>query len=134
MNDIVLSKWHEFIQTPREELLDEILAEDVIFYSPVVWTPQRGKMITKLYLMAAAQVFSKSNSGFTYLREVVAGKQIILEFEVEIEGITINGVDMIELNETGKITSFKVMVRPLKAVNKLHEKMMEMLQQFGFSK
>jgi hypothetical protein len=127
MNNIVLNKWHDFVNNPQDHLLDEILDEDVVFYSPVVWTPQKGKMITKLYLLAAAQVFSKSESGFKYLYEVVSGSHMVLEFEVELEGITINGVDILELNKAGKIQSFKVMVRPLKAVQKLHEKMMEML-------
>ena len=128
-----LAKWHTFVQSPKAEILNEILAEDVVFHSPVVWTPQRGKMITITYLMAAAQVFI-AGGGFRYIREVANDQHVILEFETEVEGITINGVDMMELNGEGKIHSFKVMVRPLKAVNKIHEKMAEMLEKSAMNK
>jgi hypothetical protein len=129
-----LEKWHTFFKTQNVKILDELLAEDVVFYSPVVWTPQKGKMTTKAYLLAAAHVFLNGDQDFNYIREVVNDKHIILEFETVLDGITINGVDMIEINDSGKIQSFKVMVRPLKAVNKLHEKMAEMLQKMSFLK
>lgn len=134
MTKKVLEKWHHFFQTQNVKILDDLLAEDVVFYSPVVWTPQKGKMITTAYLFAATQVFLNGDQEFQYIREVVNGQHIILEFETVVEGITINGVDMMEINEEGKIKSFKVMVRPLKAVNKLHEKMAEILQKLSSMK
>lgn len=123
-----LKNWHTFLETGNPKILDELLANEVIFYSPIVWTPQEGKQITKLYLMAALEVFGGENADFKYVNQVVDNNQFILEFITLIDGVTVNGVDMIELNDDGKIISFKVMVRPLKAINKVHEKMGEMLE------
>jgi DNA-dependent RNA polymerase auxiliary subunit epsilon len=123
-----LKNWHTFLDTKNPRILDELLANEVIFYSPIVWTPQEGKQITKLYLMAALEVFGGENADFKYVKQVVDNNQFILEFVTLIDGVTVNGVDMIELNDDGKIISFKVMVRPLKAINKVHEKMGEMLE------
>lgn len=123
-----LKNWHTFLETGNPEILDELLANEVIFYSPIVWTPQEGKQITKLYLMAALEVFGGENSNFRYVKQVVDNEQFILEFVTMIDGVTVNGVDMISVNDDGKIISFKVMVRPLKAINKVHEKMGEMLE------
>ena len=123
-----LKNWHTFLETGNPKILDELLANEVIFYSPIVWTPQEGKQITKLYLMAALEVFGGENADFKYVKQVIDDKQFILEFVTMIDGVTVNGVDMIEINDDGKIISFKVMVRPLKAINKVHEKMGEMLE------
>ena len=122
------------METRNPKILDELLANEVIFYSPIVWAPQEGKQITKLYLMAALEVFGGENANFTYVKQVIDNNQFILEFNTIIDGITVNGVDMIELNEKGKIISFKVMVRPLKAINKVHEKMGEMLEKLKHQK
>ena len=124
----VLEHWHEIIKSRDLSLLDEILAEDCVFYSPIVHTPQEGKELTKLYLSAAMQVFGEN---FHYVREVADERQAVLEFMGENEGITINGVDIFSWNEDGKIDSFKVMVRPLKAVNLLHGQMKAMLEQLS---
>ncbi|MGM0419247.1 MAG: nuclear transport factor 2 family protein [Thermodesulfobacteriota bacterium] len=118
--------WHELLESKNPEELDNILADDVVFYSPVVHTPQEGKDITKMYLTAALFVFV--NDTFTYVRKVVSETDAVLEFETEIDGIKINGVDMISWNEKGEIISFKVMLRPLKAVNLIHKMMGEMLE------
>lgn len=123
-----LKNWHQFIETKNPKILDDLLANEVIFYSPIVWTPQEGKQITKLYLMAALEVFGGENSNFTYVKQVIDKNNFFLEFSTIIDGIIVNGVDMIEVNDEGKIISFKVMVRPLKAINKVHEKMGEMLE------
>jgi hypothetical protein len=100
-----------------------------VFHSPVVHTPQAGKALTKLYLSAAIMVLGNSN--FEYVREVIGESDAVLEFTAEIDGIIINGVDMIHWNSDGKIDDFKVMIRPLKAVNLLHRMMGQMLQQMG---
>ncbi|MFA5297487.1 MAG: hypothetical protein WC389_04690 [Lutibacter sp.] len=123
-----LKNWHSFIETRNPKILDDLLANDVIFYSPIVWAPQEGKQITKLYLIAALEVFGGENADFTYIRQVIDKNQFILEFTTMIDGITVNGVDMIEVNNENKIISFKVMIRPLKAIHKVHEKMGEMLE------
>ena len=87
--------------------------------------PQVGKPITTQYLAAALHVFG--NDSFRYVREVVGEHDAVLEFMVEIEGISVNGVDMIKWNDAGQIVEFKVMLRPLKAVNLIHQKMAAML-------
>ena len=122
-----LETWHNIVRIRDARGLTELLADDVVFYSPVVHTPQVGKAITTMYLAAAVQVFG--NDTFKYVREIVGENDAVLEFETEIDGILINGVDMIKWNDDGKITEFKVMVRPLKAVNLIHQKMGELLSQ-----
>ena len=120
-----IETWHNIVRTRDARGLGELLAEDVVFYSPVVHTPQVGKAITTMYLSAAVQVFG--NDSFRYVREIVGDSDAVLEFETENDGIVINGVDMIKWNEAGQIIEFKVMVRPLKAVNLIHQKMGELL-------
>ncbi len=121
-----LDAWHRVVAERNAAGLDSLLAGDVVFYSPVVHTPQVGKPITTMYLSAALHVFG--NDTFRYVREVAGERDAVLEFLVEIDGITVNGVDMIRWNEGGQITEFKVMLRPLKAVNLIHEKMAALLR------
>ena len=134
-----VKKWYEVMKSNDMDKLDELLAEDVVFYSPVVYTPQKGKDITKMYLMAAGGVFGEgtkdevidsnnSQSKFKYIKEIIGEKSALLEFETEMNGIYVNGVDVISWNEEEKITEFKVIVRPLQAVNMLHQKMQAMLE------
>lgn len=125
MSDAVAA-WHKILKERNIDELDALLAEDVVFHSPVVHTPQVGKAITKMYLAAAIAVFG--NDSFRYVRELESEHDAILEFELELEGISVNGVDMIKWNAEGGITEFKVMLRPLKAVNLIHQKMAAMLQ------
>jgi hypothetical protein len=122
----VIEQWHSLVAGGNPAGLKTLLADDVVFHSPVVHTPQRGKDITRLYLTAAFSVLA--NDSFTYVREVVGENDAVLEFTTEIDGISINGVDMIHWNDAHQITDFKVMVRPLKAVNLIHQKMAAMLQ------
>ena len=134
-----VEKWHDIMKNPGSnisEKLDDLLDDNVIFYSPVVFTPQKGKDITKLYLAAAGGVFSSNKdkqeikpkeSKFRYIKEIVQDNYACLEFETEINGIYVNGIDLITWNEENKITEFKVLVRPLQAVNTLHQMMGEML-------
>jgi ketosteroid isomerase-like protein len=121
-----IATWHRLLADKDVRGLDALLADDAVFHSPVVHTPQVGKAITKAYLAAAFQVFG--NDTFRYVREVRAEHDAVLEFELEIDGIAINGVDMIRWNAAGEISEFKVMLRPLKAVNLIHGKMAAMLQ------
>ncbi len=118
--------WHEFVKTGNTSILDRLLAEDVAFHSPVVWLPQKGKLLTKMYLVAAMNILGQE--GFHYTKEIVSGRQACLEFETRIGEITVNGVDIITWNEDGKITEFKVMVRPVKALNIVWKKMAGMLE------
>ena len=123
----VIQAWHDLVRSRDMAALQRILADDVVFHSPVVHTPQRGKAITFQYLMGAMHVLN--NASFRYEREIVGERDAVLEFATEIDGIQINGVDLIRWNDDGQITDFKVMVRPLKAVNMLHQKMGAMLEQ-----
>ena len=121
-----LSTWHELVRTKNTKGLSSVLADEVVFYSPVVHTPQVGKTITVQYLSAALHVFV--NESFQYVRELTGPRDAVLEFQVEIDGINVNNVDMIKWDDEGKIIEFKVLIRPLKAVNLIHQKMAAMLQ------
>jgi len=120
-----LDKWYQGYRSDDPEFLEEILDESVTFSSPVVFKPIEGKEMTKLYLMGAGITFDMEN--FRYVREVVEGLDVILEFETFIGDVSVNGVDMIKWNEEGRIIDFKVMVRPLKAIGALQKKMSESL-------
>lgn len=137
-----LAAWHHAVRNMSGAALDELLADDVVFQSPVVHTPQKGRAITKLYLLAAFNVLpgepkkadsqtgakKDGESKFRYVREVVGDHDAVLEFMTEIDGVQVNGVDMIRWNDEGKIIDFKVMIRPLKAIQKVHAQMGAMLE------
>ena len=129
-----LAAWHRVLAegNPPEELA-KIVAEDAVFHSPVVHTPQAGRDKVVMYLAAAGRVLGApgGHARFRYVRELVDGHEACLEFVAEIDGITINGVDLIAFDLDWKIRDFKVMVRPLKAINKLWELMAAELQKVG---
>ena len=120
-----IESWHSIFKSQELDKLDKILAENAVFTSPVVFKPMEGKEITKMYLFAAGQSFNMDE--FKYTREIHDGSNSVLEFETFIDDISVNGVDMIKWNYEGKIVDFKVMIRPLKAVQKVQEKMIESL-------
>ena len=135
-----IDDWHRYLRGELSGGLDALLADDVVFYSPIVFTPGAGKDTTKLYLRAAEATLgvesSKSDdegsprettSKFRYSKQVLSGNHAILEFETEMEGKYVNGVDIITCNDDARIIEFKVMIRPLQAVNLLHARMKEML-------
>ena len=124
--------------------LDAILHEDCTFLSPIVFTPQQGRDITKLYLTAAGNTLGgsdgdvteamkagSSDGGFRYVKEVLQGNHAVLEFETTVEGKYANGVDIITCDDDGMITEFKVMMRPLQAINAVHAQMKAMLEQLA---
>lgn len=123
-----ISSWHKVFNSQNIDNLDDVLADEAVFTSPVVFKPMEGKEISKLYLYAAGQSFNMEK--FSYVREVNDGLHSILEFETYIDDVSVNGVDMIEWNEEGKIIDFKVMIRPLKAVHKVQEQMIDSLNKF----
>lgn len=125
-----VAAWHAYMESGGDaELLSAQIAEDAVFHSPVVHSPQEGKAKVMLYLLSAAKVLG--NDSFSYVREIVEGNEALLEFTSEIDGIKINGIDLISFDDSGKIIDFKVMVRPVKAVNKLWEMMAAQLQVAG---
>ena len=122
-----LAHWHRIIESgSKPEDLAGLLREDAVFHSPVVHTPQVGRAIVTAYLAAAGQTLG--NASFRYVREMVDGENALLEFETEMDGIHVNGIDLIRFDADGKVVDFKVMVRPLKAVNKVWEQMAAQLE------
>lgn len=107
--------WHRAVEAKNFAAIEDLLAEDAVFYSPVVHSPQAGKALTAKYLRAAMAVLNTPN--FRYVGEWRSERSAVLEFEVKLEGIVVNGVDIIRWNEQGRIVLFKVMMRPLKALN-----------------
>lgn len=111
-----IAGWHSYMHAPTREGLDALIADDCVFRSPAVHTPQEGKAVTMKYLLAAAEVLGSDS--FRYVGEWRAETSVVLEFECEVEGgIKVNGIDIIGWNDDGLITSFKVMIRPMKALN-----------------
>ncbi|HUN90448.1 MAG TPA: nuclear transport factor 2 family protein [Burkholderiaceae bacterium] len=121
-----IAAWHRVVENRDLAALDALLDPDAVFISPVVHAPQLGKKLAFMYLAAAFQVFF--SPAFRYVREIVGPADAMLEFETEIDGVNVNGVDIIKWNEAGRIVEFKVMIRPLKAINAVHQRMAAMLQ------
>lgn len=122
-----IDAWHDVVATRSPKALAALLADDVVFHSPVVHTPQHGRAIAGQYLQAALAVLG--NDSFRYVREVRGAQDAVLEFELELAGVQVNGVDLIRWNDAGQIVDFKVMVRPLKGLQAVHQKMGELLAQ-----
>ena len=122
----VIEKWHKILSEADAEGLAELIADDAVFYSPVIYSPQKGKELVVLYLSAAFLLLF--NERFRYVHEWKTCQSAVLEFETEVEGIYINGIDIITWNEDDQIVSFKVMIRPIKAVDLVKQKMIEMMQ------
>jgi hypothetical protein len=117
-----LARWHAYMESGGDPaLLSALIAEDCVFHSPVVHTPQVGKPVVMAYLLAAAKVLG--NDAFHYVRELVDGDEVMLEFATELDGISVNGVDIMRFDADGQISDFKVMVRPLKAINAVWQMM-----------
>ena len=125
MIEQVIAKWHGFVSGETTQGLEELLADDVEFFSPIVFTPQRGKEITALYLLAASQTLGQGE--FRYTKELLSGDVAMLEFETTLDGKYVNGIDIIRINQVGLIVEFRVMIRPLKAINAVHATMGAML-------
>jgi hypothetical protein len=126
MNE-TLSRWHQFIANPDPRILDEILADDVKFHSPFVWKPKEGKMMTAAILMTVTEVFQN----FRYIRQILQGREFCLEFEASVGEFSLRGVDLVALDEAGKITDFEVMIRPANALQKLGAEMGARLAEKG---
>jgi hypothetical protein len=126
MTASTLDTWHRMVRTGDASALPALVAEDAVFYSPVVHSPRQGRDQMVMYLGAAFKVVR--NPSFRYVREIVGERDAMLEFETTMDGVQVNGVDIITWNEAGKIVEFKVMIRPLKGINIVHQKMLEALQ------
>jgi len=127
-----IEAWHALVRAQDASALDTLLADDAVFHSPVVHTAQRGKALVRMYLSAALHIFA--NPAFRYVREIIGERDAMLEFETEIDGVIVNGVDIIRWNDSGRITEFKVMLRPLKALGAVQQRMAALLEKSrGFS-
>jgi hypothetical protein len=141
----VIDRWHRHLRGELPGGLDELLHPDVVFYSPIVYTPQEGREITKLYLTAAGQTLpgdapadggpagggseaAPAGGGFRYTKRVLDGDTAVLEFETTVGGKYVNGVDIIRCDDDGRIVEIRVMIRPLQAVNLVHEQMKAALE------
>ena len=132
-----IERWHEALR--GESAGEDLLHEDCVFWSPVLFRPMEGRDLTALYLRAAYQVFpgdgadatdsTDGPSGFRYTKRVLDGNHAVLEFETTMDGVSVNGVDIITCDDDGLITEFKVMIRPRKAVEKVQAQMAAMLEQ-----
>jgi len=128
MTSSVIARWHQFIGGGHDPaVLDALLDEDAVFYSPAVFTPQEGRQKTTAYLMAAAKMFGGTD--FHYVEEWVGDRSAVLEFAATVDGVYVNGIDLITWNDDGRIVSFKVMMRPFKGLQAIMPKMAELLQQ-----
>lgn len=121
----VIERWLRVIETGEMDQLDDMLAEDAVFYSPAVFTPQRGRVLTAAYLRAAEHMFH--GTGFHYVEKWIGANSAVLHFAAEVDGLSLEGIDMIHWNDDGKITSVKVMIRPFKALQGVIAKMAELL-------
>ena len=135
-----IERWHEHMRGRLDGGLDAMLHPDVVFLSPIVFTPQKGIDITKAYLGAAGGTLggddgsgtdTAGGGGFRYTKEILDGHHAVLEFETSIDGKYVNGIDLITCDDDGMITEFKVMIRPLQAINLVHEQMKAMLEKMS---
>lgn len=124
----VIARWHHIVENDDRTALVDLIADDAVFSSPAVFTPQRGKGATLAYLQAALTVFG-NNTGFHYVDEWYGDRSAVLEFEADLDGVHANGVDIVRWDEGGRITSFKVMVRPVKGLQALMPLMAAQLTQ-----
>lgn len=142
MIEATIDRWHAVLR--GEDDLDDLLHEDCTFWSPVVFRPQEGRELTKLYLTAASQVFpgdapseeapsdeAGAAGGFRYTRRILDGHHACLEFETTMGGLAVNGVDLITCDDDGRIVDFKVMLRPIKAVEAVRDQMAAMLEELS---
>jgi len=126
MTPPVIQRWIDIIDNGRTDGLEALLAENAVFYSPAVFTPQEGRATTLAYLTAAVKVLGGSN--FRYVGQWFADRSAVLEFVADLDGIHVNGVDVIQWNDDDEIVEFKVMLRPLKALQAVMAAMAAQLQ------
>lgn len=125
----IIKKWHQVVKEQDIKLLKSILANDAIFYSPLLFKPKKGKAQVAGFLMAASKMFEGND--FHYVKEIIGSNEAMLEFNATIDGILVDGVDIITWNDDEKITEFKVMIRPFTAIEKVGEKMKSLLEEMS---
>ncbi len=140
---VCMERWQQHLRGNLDGGLDALLHPDVVFLSPIVFTPQEGIEVTKLYLTAAGGTLGgepdepqeadsgSSGGGFGYTKKILQGHHAMLEFETTVEGKYVNGVDILTCDDDAMITEFRVMIRPLQAINLVHAQMKAMLETLG---
>lgn len=123
----VIDRWLDLVGTGSMDDLEAMMADDVVFYSPAVFTPQKGRPLAMAYLLAAEKLFFDGDTGFDYVEKWIGDTSAVLHFTAEVDGLEVEGIDMIHWNAEGKITEFKVMVRPFKALQGVIGRMAELL-------
>ena len=126
MTPPVIQRWIDIIEGDGGDQVESLLAAEAVFYSPAVFAPQEGRDKTAMYLKAAAKLFGGAD--FRYVGQWYGESSAVLEFVADIEGIHVNGIDMIAWNDADEIVSFKVMLRPVKALQTVIPRMAELLQ------
>jgi hypothetical protein len=121
----VIERWLRIIESGDTAELDDMLDEDAVFYSPAVFAPQHGRATAAAYLRAAEKMFS--GTGFHYVEKWFGDHSAVLHFAAVVDGLAVEGIDMVHWNDDGKITSFKVMIRPFKALQGVIARMAELL-------
>jgi hypothetical protein len=119
-----VKSWHAVVESGDPALLDGLLADDVVFRSPAVFAPQPGKDLTMLYLRSAMAVLGPL---LRYVDEWYGPSSAVLEFEAELDGMYVHGVDMLRWNDDDRLVSFTVMIRPMRGLTKLVELMQRQL-------
>ena len=139
-----IDNWHRYLRRDLPDGFDALLHDDCVFLSPIVYTPQEGRQLTEMYLTAAGgslggdpgsasgdRADDAAGGKFRYVKQILQGNQAMLEFETSVDGKYVNGVDIITCDDDAMITEFKVMIRPLQAINLVHAQMKAMLEQMS---
>ena len=125
---ISIKKWHQMLETNDMSILNDLLADEVVFRSPVAYKPYEGKQVVFFILTNVIQVFQD----FTYHREFFTedGENVVLEFSANVSGKSLKGIDMIRFNNRGQIIDFEVMIRPMSGLAVLAEQMGQRIAQY----
>ena len=112
-----IAHWHEMLANRDMSILNELLADDIVFRSPVAFNPYPGKPVVFFILSNVIQIFEN----FTYHREFYTedGLNVVLEFSANIGDKKLKGIDMIRFNEDGQMIDFEVMIRPKSGIEAL---------------
>jgi hypothetical protein len=126
MRPNVITVWHEAVLKNDLTSFEALVTDDAIFESPALHSPQVGKAMVSMYLRGALLVLN--NGSFRYVEEWISERSAVLEFEAIVDGLRVNGVDIIRWNDEERVTSFKVMVRPYKGLTALMAAMKKLLE------